>query len=396
LYQKLLAEGWIDPWLDEEKLLPGQDWDLEIEKAVETTDVVIVCLSDNSLNKEGYIQKEIRKVLDVSDQKLDSTIFIIPLRFESCEVPRRLTKWQWVDYFKEGDQQKLVRALESRAKSLSLQVTKSILPLNHELFQFIKIPPIEKIPYSFYISKYPITNSQYQRFINTPDYVNSLYWMDFPKFDEKCEQLGNWGEMGFKWLQRELKKLKSNVLRPPLWDDKYFGISNPNNPIVGVSWYEANAYCKWLYQNWNSLSESKAHPDLRPILIRLPLETEWLEAAGGELPRSRYPWDETGITTSSLKEILRRANIEESVIEHTTPVTAYPLGKSPFGVIDMSGNVWEWQANFYAKDNSRLAVRGGSWDDNQRSARVSSRYYAPPGYSFYYDIGFRVAVFIDN
>ena len=61
LYQKLFAEGWIDPWLDEEQLLPGQDWDMEIEKAVETADAVIVCLSSNSLSKEGYVQKEVRK-----------------------------------------------------------------------------------------------------------------------------------------------------------------------------------------------------------------------------------------------------------------------------------------------------------------------------------------------
>jgi len=69
LYQRLNAEGWIDPWLDEENLLPGQDWDFEIEKAVETADAVIVCLSNNSVTKEGYVQKEVRKVLDVADEK---------------------------------------------------------------------------------------------------------------------------------------------------------------------------------------------------------------------------------------------------------------------------------------------------------------------------------------
>lgn len=84
LYQRLSAEGWIDPWLDEEKLLPGQNWEMEIEKTVESTDSVIVCLSTNSVNKEGYIQKEIRKVLDISAQKPDGTIFVIPLRLDDC------------------------------------------------------------------------------------------------------------------------------------------------------------------------------------------------------------------------------------------------------------------------------------------------------------------------
>jgi len=99
LYQRLLAEGWIDPWLDKEKLLPGQDWEIEIEKSVETADVVIVCLSKSSVEKEGYYQKEIKKVLDVADEKPEGTIFIIPLRLDDCQPPRRLAKWQYVDYF---------------------------------------------------------------------------------------------------------------------------------------------------------------------------------------------------------------------------------------------------------------------------------------------------------
>src|SRR5512143_2058877 len=78
LYQRLLAEGWIDPWLDEEKLLPGQDWDLEIEKAAEAADAVIVFLSNNSVSKEGYIQKELRFVIDIALEKPEETIFIIP------------------------------------------------------------------------------------------------------------------------------------------------------------------------------------------------------------------------------------------------------------------------------------------------------------------------------
>jgi hypothetical protein len=90
LYQRLLSEDWIDPWLDEEKLLPGHDWDREIEKAVETADVVIVCLSNQSVTKEGYVQRELRFALDIALQKPDGTIFIIPLKLDDCESPRRL------------------------------------------------------------------------------------------------------------------------------------------------------------------------------------------------------------------------------------------------------------------------------------------------------------------
>jgi len=80
LYQKLCAEPWISPWLDEEELYPGQDWNMEIEKAIEATDAILVCLSNKSITKEGYVQKEIRIALDYADYKPEGTLFIIPVR----------------------------------------------------------------------------------------------------------------------------------------------------------------------------------------------------------------------------------------------------------------------------------------------------------------------------
>ncbi len=102
LYQRLLAEDWIDPWLDEEKLLPGQDWDLEIQKAVEATDAVVVCISGTSVKKEGYVQKELRQVLDIALEKLYGAIFVIPVRLDTCDLPRQLRDRQALDYFPEA------------------------------------------------------------------------------------------------------------------------------------------------------------------------------------------------------------------------------------------------------------------------------------------------------
>ncbi len=119
LYQRLLSEDWIDPWLDEEKLLPGQDWDLEIEKAVEASDAVIVCVSNLSVTKEGYVQKEIRKVLDIALEKTEDTIFIIPVRLDDCELPRRLRPWHYVNYFPPEQRE---RAYERLLKSLSTRL----------------------------------------------------------------------------------------------------------------------------------------------------------------------------------------------------------------------------------------------------------------------------------
>lgn len=125
LYQRLGAEGWIDPWLDEEKLLPGQDWDMEIEKAVEAADAVIVCLSNNSVTREGYIQRELKFVLDIALEKPEGVIFIIPLRLDNVQPPRRLRAWQYADYFPEKRRQwvygRLVDSLQARMRSIGIE-----------------------------------------------------------------------------------------------------------------------------------------------------------------------------------------------------------------------------------------------------------------------------------
>lgn len=121
LYHQLGKENWIDLWLDEERLLPGEKWDLEIRRAVKATDIVIVCLSNGSINKEGYIQKEIKYVLDVADEKPEGTIFVIPLKLEPCEVPERLIAWQWVNYYEEGSYKRVMLSLQKRASTLGIQ-----------------------------------------------------------------------------------------------------------------------------------------------------------------------------------------------------------------------------------------------------------------------------------
>ncbi len=124
LYRRLNAEGWIDAWLDEMKLLPGQDWGMEIEKAVEETDIVIVCVSTRSIDKEGYIQKELRFVLNIADEKPEGSIYVIPLRLDDCVIPRRLRAWQWVNYFPEDQRQiayqRLLESLKLRAEKLGV------------------------------------------------------------------------------------------------------------------------------------------------------------------------------------------------------------------------------------------------------------------------------------
>lgn len=115
LHQRLLVEGWIDPWLDEEKLLPGQDWDMEIEKAVESSDMVIVCFSSASVTKDGYVQKELKIAIDAAERRPEGKIFLIPIRLDDCTIPRKLQAKHYIDYFpvsiREKSLQKLLLAL---------------------------------------------------------------------------------------------------------------------------------------------------------------------------------------------------------------------------------------------------------------------------------------------
>lgn len=136
---KQLINEKIDVWFDENSLLPGQDWENEIRRAVRQADVVIICLSKQSINKEGYIQKEIRLALDVADEKPDGTIYIIPVRKEDCPVPERLTKLQWIDLF--SSEVKVIKEnYEKILKSLNVRIAqkeKGLTNITHKETVFI-------------------------------------------------------------------------------------------------------------------------------------------------------------------------------------------------------------------------------------------------------------------
>ncbi len=110
LYWKLRKDG-FNPWLDEENLVPGTEWRIEIENEVRHSDVVIVCLSKSSISKTGFVQKEIAIALDAADERPEGTIYIIPARLENCEVPVRINKWHWVNLFETEGYRKLLNAL---------------------------------------------------------------------------------------------------------------------------------------------------------------------------------------------------------------------------------------------------------------------------------------------
>jgi hypothetical protein len=140
LYELLVERG-ANPWLDSEKILPGQEWNLEINKALDDSDVILLCLSKQSVDKEGYVQKEIRLALDRALEMPEGRIFLIPTRLEECELPYKIKNYQWVDLFTADGIEKLMKSLSLRAS----QVKAFPIPLDGSLPIIQKNTPKRKI-----------------------------------------------------------------------------------------------------------------------------------------------------------------------------------------------------------------------------------------------------------
>ncbi len=225
----------------------------------------------------------------------------------------------------------------------------------------------------FALAKYPTTNAMFARFIEAKGYANPEWWRGCPgEFWRGDGTIKDWS--------RSVRSL------PRYWDDER--LNGANQPVVGVSWYEAVAYCRWLTA---TLHDGHAY--------RLPTEAEWEYAARGQEGR-RYAWGDDWVKD--------RANTEELALGRTTPVGIFADGATPEGVLDLTGNVWEWCSDWYdggeyarragnvarnptgPKKGDYKVLRGGSWYNNQNQVRCAYRLGLDPGY-VYDDRGFRVA-----
>lgn len=117
----------VKPWLDQIDLLPGENWEIEIPNALFSSDVILVCLSKNSVDKEGYVQKEITFALDKALEKPDGTIFIVPVKLEECELPKKLSRFQAVELFRKDGFTRLLLGLNKRVRELGDEVSPIIL-----------------------------------------------------------------------------------------------------------------------------------------------------------------------------------------------------------------------------------------------------------------------------
>jgi formylglycine-generating enzyme required for sulfatase activity len=188
----------------------------------------------------------------------------------------------------------------------------------------------------FWIGKYEVTNAQYRAFMEAGGYTHEEWW----------------SEEGWAWLQRAKRKQPSFWTKAP-WNGADY-------PVVGVTWWEADAFARW-------------------VGMRLPTEAEWEKAARGTDGRE-WPWGNDWDAA--------RTNSAESALERTTLVGLYPAGASPYGALDMAGNVSEWCSDwrvddYYAVSPARnptgpltgleRVARGGEFDAHRDWVRCAAR-----------------------
>ena len=254
------------------------------------------------------------------------------------------------------------------------------------------IHPVQLAP--FEMGAYPVTNKEFAEFIKGNGYSDTQYWFDHD---------GPFHFDGHSFLKELPEKY------PEQWLDESFGRNRPLAPVVGISWYEARAYCRW----WTlTFGPNRLNQNHQSGSMRLPTEAEWEYACRAGTPT---PFN-TGANLTTEQANYNgnhpyKGNPKGKYLRQTTSVGSYP--PNGWGLYDMHGNVWEWCLDWYSdkyyeecvqqgiaenprgpKDGSDRVLRGGSWLDFARYCRSAYRSYYHPGHRSGV-IGFRL-VFVPS
>ena len=229
-------------------------------------------------------------------------------------------------------------------------------------FSYLKHDTAFEVP-AFAIARYPVTNAQYAKFVEAGGYHQEKWWTAAGW--EARNQGVTWQGRGRGWEPTGIP-----------WTEPANWPGEAEHPVVGISWYEAVAFCQWL----SAVSGE---------MVILPTEQQWQRAAQGDDGRV-YPW-------GNRKPDRELCNFGENV-DQITPVTQYPKGASPYGVMDMSGNVPDYTRTAYRTGDTALdgdahrCIRGGAFGDNPISLRVAARVDHNPWDRDSALLGFRVAL----
>jgi formylglycine-generating enzyme required for sulfatase activity len=400
LYQHLIEDG-VDAWLDKEKLLPGQDWELEIRKAVRESDVVVVCLS-TQFNQAGFRQKEVRLALDTAMEKPEGEIFIIPARLDECDTLDSLSKWRWVDLFDDDGYAILLRALRARAQTIGSRLDKKSvassiplldrnkipLPRNGDKLKAEEVAP-RKLNPAVIVALIGLVGTLLAALISSPLFENLLPSSPSPTItlsiptetaiptttatpaqtvtptvvSSGVEMLDNRdvpvllvpaGEFTMGSEKGDANESPVHrVYVDAFYMDKYEvtnalykvcveagGCTPPQNKS---SYTRSQYYGNSEFDNYPVIyvdwNQSNAYCEWRGG--SLPTEAQW-EKAAHDADGNPYPWG-TGTDCN-------KANYwgnDVVCVGDTTSVGRYESGKDPYGIYDLAGNVWEWTADWY-------------------------------------------------
>lgn len=333
----------VTAWVDR-SLRAGKAWELQIQAEIDRCDVMVVLYSPD-INRHKNGEPESYVLREIHYTKVYAKKPIIPIMAQPTDPPFSLIMEQYIDYVGLG--LSVADLFNILCAELGVDTTSprriSVVNILPSPFEWREIPPgkvtlgegVNEHAHSvgqtfslpaFSIAKYPITNAQFAKFIEAGGYRQSAWWTE-----------AGWAR------QRKTKNRK----QPYYWTETKW--NHPDYPVVGISWYEAVAFCNWLRE-------------ISGENITLPTEQQWQRAAQGDDGRT-YPWGnkwDVQLCNNSVGKDWRT--------NQTSPVYQYEeIGDSPFNVTDMAGNVWEWCLTSYQTGSHDLigkddrVLRGGAW-----------------------------------
>ncbi|NCS43765.1 MAG: TIR domain-containing protein [Microcystis aeruginosa Ma_QC_Ca_00000000_S207] len=427
LHERLKQAGY-KPWLDKKDLIPGQNWRSVIPKAIADSQLFIACLSQRSIAKQGFVQREFKMALNQYADRPPNSIYLIPLRLDECDIPDlrqeeyglNLRDLHWLDYWEEDGFEQLERAITHQFNPEPEEPKKPVIvtpPLSVFNFEIVGVnakgEQIKKESKQSQYFREDLGNGITLEMVAIPEgtftmgtedeeierLVKKLRWEGFRRERPQHEvtikpfDLGKYPITQAQWKaiadRQDLKVEKDLNHNPASSKDRS---DSDRRPVEKVNWYDAVEFCARL----SKLTGGE---------YRLPSEAEWEYAcrAGTTTP---FYFGET-ITGELANYCASNTYAEQAKGEYrpdTTPVGQFP--PNAFGLYDMHGNVWEWCADTFhgnydgaptdgsvwvqnGNDNSS-PLRGGSWFDNLYYCRSACRLNYLRRDFGYYHVGFRV------
>ena len=402
LHERLKQAGY-KPWLDKKDLIPGQNWRSVIPKAIADSQLFIACLSQRSIAKQGFVQREFKMALNQYADRPPNSIYLIPLRLDECDIPDlrqeeyglNLRDLHWLDYWEEDGFEQLERAITHQFNPEPEEPKKPVIvtpPLSVFNFEIVGVNAKgEQIKKESKQSQYfseDLGNGITLEMVAIP---GGTFLMGTE--DEEIEKLVkkfNWEGFGGERPQHEVTvpsffmgkypitqaqwkaiasrtdlKVKQDLdFKPAYFKDRP---DSDRRPVEQVNWYDAVEFCARLSK-------------LTVREYRLPSEAEWEYAcrAGTTTP---FYFGET-ITGELANYNASNTYAEQAKVEYldgTTPVGQFP--PNAFGLYDMHGNVWEWCADTWHDNYDGAPTDGSAWiengDDNRSPPRGCSWFSLP-------------------